>query len=52
MLHIAAIIMGALWTGFSVIGLGEPIWGALHWFGLFGVGVCWCVLLAMRSLVS
>ena len=52
MVHFATFVMALLWSGFAVIGLDAPLWGAFHWFGLLGVGVTWCSMLALAAILD
>ena len=52
MFYIIMLAWMALWSGLTIIGLNEPAWGAMHWFGMFLIGSGGLFLAMIKALFA
>jgi hypothetical protein len=50
MFHLAPAALCLVWTGFSCIGMGFPLFGGVHWFGLFSIALLWCFMGMIKAI--
>ena len=52
MFYLSPLILFAIWTGFTVLGAGFELGGAMHWFGALVIGTFWCLTAFLKSLLG